>query len=126
MRAQQQGATLIGVILLWSLLAFFIYLAMCLTPIYLENYNVKSSLHALQGDPAIFSPTNADTKYAIREALNKRLNINDVNRVTDKNIVIEPTKTGYEVKIVYDATTHIIANIDLVVHFRHAVELKKP
>ncbi len=126
MRATQQGATLIGFILFWSLLAFFSYLAMCLAPIYLENYNVRSSLRSLQQDAAIFSPTTTDAKHVIREALTKRLSINDVHRVNNKHIAISGTQDGYQVKVVYDASTHIMANIDLVLHFKHTIDLIRP
>ncbi len=125
MRQSQQGATLIGVILFWGLLAFFLYIAMRVTPLYLENYNIKSSLESVQSDPAIFSPTTIDVKGAIREGLRKRLAINNVKRVQMKDVDINGTTGGYLVKVSYDAQTNLFANIDIVIHFKESILIKK-
>lgn len=125
MQKSQQGATLIGVILFWGLVAFFLYIAMCLIPLYLENYSVKSSLESVQSDPAIFSPTTIDVRYAIKEGLRKRLMINNVKRVQVKDVTIDGTPEGYKVTVAYDAQTHLIANIDVVIHFNDSILIKK-
>jgi len=125
MQKSQQGATLVSVVLFWGLISFFLYIAMCVIPLYLENYNVKSSLQNLQSDPAIFSPTTFEPKAVIREGLNKRLRINNVKRVELDKVEIETTAAGYRVKVKYDAQTHLFGNIDVVAHFNENLLIKK-
>lgn len=126
MFSRQQGATLIGVMLFWGVITFFLYIAMCLTPLYLENYNVKSSLQYLQSDPTVLSPTTDDVKQAITDGLLKRLMINNVKRVTLKNITIEGTKDGYQVTVKYDAQTDLFANIAVIIHFNDSRLIRRP
>jgi len=87
----QRGMTAIGILIVLSLIAFFTLLVLRLVPPYLENFNVTSSLKSLQQEAGIKDKTPGE----IRNLLQRRLDINDVENVKKENVTIEKDrKTG--------------------------------
>lgn len=116
---KEAGLTGLGFIFILLVLGFFVALGLKLVPVYLEYYNVTTSLQSLkeEDDSELSSGQN------IKTLLKKRLQINDVTHVTDKDIVIEKQVNGTLVTVAYEVRKNFMGNVDIVVSFKDSVEL---
>lgn len=116
-RNHQRGMTLIGWIMTLAVIGFFALFAIRLTPVFLEYQSVASIMNNLTTEPA------NSTAVDLRRAIDRRLNINNVNIVKGSDFQISKTNEGTEVSIEYEARTGFIGNIDLLVSFRKSVTI---
>lgn len=122
MKTKQQGWSLIGVMFITALVLFVSLLAIRFIPIYIEHYYVVSSLNSLKDDGNYDQAINATSqRQKIRKSLIRRLDINSVRSVTNKDIFTSLARNGINVRIVYNANVIIFANIDATVHFDNQV-----
>ncbi len=105
---KQQGLTLISMVFFATIFCLIAIISMRLIPLYIENYNIVSSMKSL---------TPAITKEDIRRSLARRLMINEVRRIKQEQIQIKNVRNGYKVRITYDVTLKMFGNVDAVVHF---------
>lgn len=117
--ARQQGMTFIGVVIVLGLIAFFVLITLKLVPLYLENFKIASSLQSLKSDPALGSKSAPE----IMSLLNRRLEINEVRRLTPKDIEIKVGSGRALVRIKYEVRESFIGNVDIVAKFDDSVEL---
>jgi len=111
--AKQRGAGGGGFIALIAVIIISVLLLLKLFPVYMEHFNVTTSLNSLSNENDIKSLK----KGAIKELLQRRFSINDVKNVGKEHIVIEKTKTGMTIDITYEVRKPLVGNIDLVIHF---------
>lgn len=116
--SRQSGMTLIGFLLMFMLIGFFTLLTIKLVPIYLEHYKIVSSLEALKSDPDLATRP----KEEILKTLEKRWDINMVNRVTAQDVKITKQGGRLTVQIAYEAVEHIMGNVDVLVTFDDSIE----
>ncbi len=105
---KQQGLTLISMVFFATIFCFVAVVSMRMIPLYLEHYNIVSSMKSL---------TPAITKADLRESLQRRLMINEVRRIKPDQIEIKNVRNGYKVRVAYDITLKMVGNVDAVVHF---------
>lgn len=117
---KQQGMTAISMLLLLIIGGFFALLVMKLGPIYLENYKVKTVLANLESQSNLASLS----ALKIRRAISKRLYINEVRRLDDKDIKIKRVGQVIQITIDYEVRENIFANVDAVVSFQERAELQ--
>ena len=117
---RQQGMTAISMLLLLIIGGFFALLLLKLGPIYLENYKVKTVLGNLESKPDLGSLSASK----IRKAITKRFYINEVRRLSAKDIKLKRVDEAVEVRIDYEVRENILANVDAVVTFHEKVEFK--
>lgn len=115
----QQGMTAIGWIIVLGLIAFFVLLALRLTPGYLEFLTVKGALESLTNEPGITQKTPAE----IRSMMGKRFDINDVETITSKDVMIENQGGRLRVWVDYEVRVPVLGNVDAVTTFQDEVEL---
>ena len=115
---QQSGMTPMATFVIIVVVGFGVYLALKIVPLYLEYFNVASSINSLKDDPDL----NAKSTSKIRQLIRKRFEVNDVKRVTSQDVKIK--KSGGEVIVIvqYEARVSIVANIDLVASFHKRSE----
>jgi len=117
--ANQRGAGGGGFIALMAVIGISVLLLLKLFPVYMEHFNVTTSLESLSSETEIKSLK----KGAIKELLQRRFSINDVKSVGKEHIVIEKTKTGMTIDIAYEVRKPLVGNIDLVIHFNDHLAL---
>jgi hypothetical protein len=118
----QRGMGFMSWVICIGLAGFIILLMMRLLPIYIENYNVKSSLKALQEDTSIsISKITVPIEIAFRNNLMKHFLINGISSAGVNNITVKKVTNGLQVQVIYDAKTHIVGNIDAICHFDESV-----
>ena len=117
---KQGGMTAISTLLLLIIAGFFVLLLLKLGPIYLDNYKVKSVLASLESQPELTSLS----PRKIRAAISKRLFINEVLHLDDKDIKLKRVGDNLQVHIDYEVREKILANVEAVVIFHEQAELK--
>lgn len=118
--AKQQGITLLGLVCVLGLIAFFVMIALKLVPIYIEYFNVVTSLESLKNEPELINKSPAE----VLQLLNRRLDINDVDHVDHKNLRIKRYPGRTEVGVVYEIREPLMGNIDIVTKFDKSVQLE--
>ena len=115
---KQSGMTPTGTFIIIVLVGFGAYLALKIVPLYLEYFNVVSSINSLKDDPDL----TAKSEGQIRVLIRKRFEINDVKRVKPDDVKIVKSGGRVIINIAYDAQTSILGNIDLIARFKKRKE----
>ncbi|ADE13900.1 conserved hypothetical protein [Nitrosococcus halophilus Nc 4] len=118
-RKQQEGMGFLGWLFMLALLALLGLGVLRLFPLYVEYFSVKTSLEGLAKQSELHEMSHAE----IRNILLRRLDINEVDRVSKENIDIAKTRNTLTVAVDYEVRTPFLGNIDLVVHFNRAIEV---
>ncbi|ADJ27631.1 DUF4845 domain-containing protein [Nitrosococcus watsonii] len=121
-RKRQGGMSFLGWILVLALLALVGLGMVRLFPSYMEYFSVKTSLESLANQPDL----HAMGKSNIRNALLRRLDINDVTHVSKDNIEITKTRRTLTIAVDYEVRTPFLGNIDLIAHFNPLIEVPSP
>jgi len=114
----QQGLTLISIILILGLIGFFVLLTLKVVPIYLDHGKVKSALEALKSTPDI----QTKSEFEIRDSLSKRFNINYVYDVTKDDIKVIKHGNYVKVDIEYETVVKLVDNLSLLAEFHDSFE----
>lgn len=118
-RNSQTGLTLISIMFLLGLIAFFALLTLKIGPIYLEHHKVKQALAALGDDESL----PKQSKKTIQRQIMSRLDINMVDDVTRDDIEIVKKENYVNVGISYEVTENIMGNLDVLVYFDDEIEV---
>ena len=113
---RQRGMTTAGLLILVSFVGLFIYAGIRLLPVYLEYFNVIKAVEGLKSDAEQGPP-------AMRIALEKRFDIEDIKSVSYKDIEITKEGGGYVAHVEYNAETSFVGNVGFIVHFDKTVNL---
>lgn len=119
-QAPPRGMTALGVLFVLALLAVGVLLAIKIVPVYLEYFNVSSSVNSLQGDPDIVR----QSKDEIRERLLRRFQVNDVWRVKPEHIRIHRSQDAVTVQVDYEVRVPLVGNVSLLFAFHKSRELR--
>jgi Domain of unknown function (DUF4845) len=120
MRSKQRGVTLIGWILLLTPLAICGYAGIRLTPIYLNYMKVARTLEQMKTD-AKQAPMN--DLSTIRQALEKRLLIEQVEFPDAKDFKITRSGKAWIIDAGYDDQAPLFSNVFILVTFDKTVTL---
>ena len=110
---QQRGLTPIATLAILILVGFGLFLLFKLVPVYLEYFNVASSVNSLKE----VADLGQKSKEDVRELLKRRLDINDVKRVKPDNIKVTRVENVTTVAVNYEARVSLLSNIDLICTF---------
>lgn len=116
---RQRGFGLISLIFYLAIAMFIVTVVVKLGPTYMEYLTVRSVMKELTEDPSLANGGKKD----IMRALSNRLYINDVKGVNNKLFKYKRNEEGYLVSIEYQSQEHLFANVDVILTFRHAVQV---
>ena len=119
LKREQQGMTLMGMIMVLAVVGFFIYCGMKVVPMYSEFSGVKEAMEAVAQEPNIAN----SSKGKIIELLNRRFNISYVENVKPEHITLD-TKKGAKLSVNYEVRVPLMYNLDVVGKFEYMVDLK--
>jgi len=120
-RHRQRGIGVFGLLFIFVLVAFVAVVLLRTVPAYMSYLTIRSAMNSVAELP---EPV-AGGKPEILDLINRRLEINDVRGVDPKSFKVEKTDKGtYRVKVDYERREHLFGNIDVVLTFGHAVEVK--
>jgi hypothetical protein len=116
---KQSGMTLIGFIIVLSIVLFMSFIGMKIAPIYLEYYSVVSAMNgvAKERGSANYSP------YDIRVKVLNRLYLSySAENVKEQHIKLV-RKNGVYLRIAYEVRKPVIGNLDVMATFDKSVRL---
>jgi hypothetical protein len=116
---RHRGIGLFGIMFWIALVSGAVGLAATLGPAYMQFATVKSVMNSIQADPELAGKSPRE----ISSALFKRLDINSVRVVSEKDFKLEPPGPRRELVVAYEVREHVVANIDAVMVFNHRVAL---
>lgn len=116
---RQQGMTLIGMVIVAFIGGIFVLSAIRLVPVYLEYMKVNSAFDAMKVD---LDGSNAGPGQ-IRTSLERRFDIDSVSSIRARDVEIERTANGFQVRADYESRTPFIANVNFLVDFDKSVEV---
>lgn len=116
---KQQGWTMWSLAFSLSIVGFFAWLLLKIFPVYMDNSTISAVLKPLAQDRSL-----ADESYdAISETIRKRLDINSIKWIKDKDIEFVEEENFTQVRIDYEKRIKMISNIDVIVTFENHVNL---
>lgn len=118
---KEEGLTLLGFLIVLSVVLFFAYAGMRVVPMYLEYHALGSALSKLENDPGAKKLTPARIKSSIQDSLWASY---ASNNITNDDIKISKKSGGVTVRVAYEIRKPFIANIDLIGSFDKSVVLK--
>jgi len=117
---RQGGMTGLGWLIVLGLIGFFAVVAIRITPMYMESFSVAGAVESLKSEPFVTQKSRAE----IMSMLLKRFDVNDVKSVDPKrDIKIENGNGVLRVTVEYEARRPLMANLDVVGHFKEQVEI---
>jgi uncharacterized protein YxeA len=119
-RLKSEGLTLITIVILLSVIAFFTLLVLKIGPIYYDNSLVKSSIAGLKAESSLMSMS----KREITSSLEKRFDVSYVKDVTANDVLVTKRGKGYlKVVLEYEVVENIAGNLDVLVTFNEGFEV---
>jgi hypothetical protein len=115
---KQKGLTFISWLVILIVAGFLVFVAIKITPVYIDHYAVKSVLETVKNDPLSARKSKKD----IREMITKRLYVNNIRHVNRDHIKIERSGKKTKIRVAYEESRHIVYNISLVMTFEDSVE----
>ena len=119
MQQRQRGATFLGIVVILLILGSALYAGIRLIPVYLEYTKVARALEQVRDENAAID-TNSQQ---IRLGLERRWDVEDIQRIGWKEIVISKTGEGFDVTAAYEAEEPFVANVYLLVKFDKTVSI---
>jgi hypothetical protein len=122
---KQQGITLIGMLMTVASVIVLAVLLMRVLPVYIQNYEVHSSIKALKElDASNFSSDPMSNVAVLKDKLMKQFNINGITDVKEEHITIIPKVPGvYTVSVKYIVVKSLVANISMLFDFNESEEV---
>lgn len=118
----ERGLTLIGFLMVLTILGLFAFVVMRLFPVYSEYYSVVSSLRALQNEPGIVQKTPEQ----VRDLLDRKFYISYVKTPRANNIKVTRRGNEYVVQVKYEVRGPLAYNLDYIASFDKTVSLSRP
>jgi len=116
---QQQGLTMISIVLILGLIAFFTLLILKIAPIYMDHAKVVNALAAVEKTTDI----QAKSKNEVLSSLKKRFNFNYVYHIEDDDISIIKEGNYLKVDIDYEVVEKLVGNLSVLVEFHEGFEV---
>jgi len=120
-RKKQAGMTGAGIVIILMMVGFFVFIALKLFPIYMESFEVNSALDSLKARPELAKKPAGK----VVQALMKKLAVDNVKSVSQKEISIEKSKDGITVYVDYEVVQPLFSNISLLVVFEKQVVIPR-
>lgn len=120
-RKKQTGMTGAAVIFILLVIGFFVFIGLKLFPVYMESFKVSSALDSLKSQTDLGKKPTGE----IVKSLMRKLQIDDVESVTKKEVSIEKSQTGMTVYVDYEVVQPLFSNISLLVVFEKQVEIPR-
>jgi len=119
---REQGYTLMTLVLTLGLIAFFALLILKIAPIYINHSKVVNALAALEKTTDVQTMSENE----VRGNLDKRFNLNYVEKVTKEDITVTQSGNYLKVEIAYDVIENIWGNLNVLVEFDDVIEVGTP
>jgi hypothetical protein len=114
MFARQRGVTFIGWLFLLIPLAIVGYSGIRLAPVYFNYMKVSRSLDQIAAEA---KGEDTATGEQLRQAVNKRFDVEEIEYPDSRNAVIKRDGSGWSIEMKYDDDAPLFSNVSLHVEF---------
>ncbi|NWG86708.1 MAG: DUF4845 domain-containing protein [Hydrogenophilaceae bacterium] len=111
--SKQNGFSLIGMLLLAIVVIFASVMALRVVPTYIEYFTIKKMVEETMAQPSLDNVSDAE----IREKFGKQLSINNITRVTSRDLLIERSSQGVVAKLSYSVRQPLMGQASLCLDF---------
>ena len=115
----QRGATMWEMCLYLFVFLTVVTTALKLGPLYIQDRNIHSALTALNDSLKGTDATNA----LIKDRLSKTFQVSMIDDKILSDLAIDRTGSVPVVTLDYDVQAPFVGNVDVLIHFKHSVEL---
>lgn len=121
MRRRSRGITLIGFLILLSVVGFFAYLAMRLVPLYVEYMGVVKAMEQVRAEPGAQNKSAED----IRRSLSLKFNTQYVGdeAIPPQAIQVVRQNNASTLRIRYERRVPFVYNLEILATFDKSVSL---
>lgn len=119
---KQGGLTLVGFLIVLSVVLFFAYAGMRVVPMYLEYHALGNAMDLLKEDPGSSSMTPSQIKNKIQMSLWASYASDNIK---PSDIRISKKSDGVNVRVAYEVRKPFLGNIDIIGKFDRNVVLRK-
>jgi len=112
---KQHGASMFGILITLSMVAFFLMTASKVIPVYIEATNIKTAIDNLREKPGLSSMS----KQKIKSSLEQDLDLNGQRDVDFSSLEVVKESDRMIITFNYDKRVSWISNIDLMLHFEN-------
>ena len=110
---KQNGATLLGMLIVGALVVFVAIVAMKIVPAYLEFMSVKKVLRAMHQEPL-----NTMSSKEIKDAFSKKASMDYITVVNGSDLSIEKSEGGgVAVSVDYQVIKPVMGNVSVLIDF---------
>lgn len=114
MAARQRGMTVMGLIMVLVFMAFVVVIVMKVVPIYLNYYQVYTSLEGLQSEPGV----KEESKSQIMDRILRRFDISQIYSPDPRDVIDIEKKGGVtRVTLFYEDRRPLLGNLEVVAIF---------
>lgn len=115
----QKGFSAYTLILLLIVGGFFALCGIKIIPHYVDYFTLKKAMSKLTEEPNAAEMS----KRKIDDSLRTKLVMNGLKHIGTDSFVVERTEEGTTVALDYEIQEHLFANIDVLLTFKHEIEL---
>lgn len=119
LKQEQKGMTFLGYAIVLSIIGFFAIMAMKLVPLYLEYQSVVRIMNNVAEQASPQTPPNA-----VRQSIQKQFDVNNIKRVTGRDIVVRRDKGTTVISVDYEARTKFAGQLWFLMVFDHSAMLR--
>jgi len=116
-KKNQQGITMVGLMVLVAVIGVFALVGIKLFTIYFENTQISSALKGVYKQ----SEKESMTVKAVKKGLSSRFGIENVRAIGVDDVDIELVGDALSLYVNYEVRTALFGNIDLVVSFEEEI-----
>ena len=106
----QQGITVIGILLVMIVIGFVALIGMKVVPMYIQYFTVKSSIESIRKEPQLAQMSSTD----IQAAIQKRFDIGYVNNITSRDLKIRNDRGGRVLDLSYQDERDLFYGLSVV------------
>ena len=120
-RKSQQGMTAIAMMMLLGLIGFNAVIFIKLLPAYMDSFKVATAVKGIETDDRAEGAADKEIKGLII----KRLGIDDVEYITNDNIIIKKSGSKRTLYVEHESQVSMFGNVDALISFKSdEVELR--
>lgn len=124
LRQRQKGIGWFGLLLILGVIAFTSIVGLKCFPIYMNQMKIMSALNKVASEPDSGGDPDS-ASGGIRNSLQRYWDIDDVQRITPKDIKVKRNDRGRFLVYDYEAKERLFYNIYIVIHFQGEVMMTK-
>lgn len=119
---RQRGLSITGWIFVIAIALFFALLGMKMIPSYLNYFSIVKVMEAIAQDASMKNAPATE----LRKAFYRRIDINGIYNFPKKGLKIDRSQgEGTRMIVDYEVREPMAGNVDVVMHFNHAVTIKR-